>query len=173
MDTWDSVAGFFKEIYGKVKETGTNLEEDYKKKIKEYQLEANDVAKQLGFDTEKPHGHNDELDAFRHAYASAKVTQEQGNFISKAGGIFHEVKGQIQDFRSDDPHYDQPISESWMDLLNNRVGRSVGDRAVAEKWNKMQVGEEIMRLMKSDRMQTTPPKLNLPSILDYYNKSML
>lgn len=62
-------------------------------------------------------GHNDARDAFRHAFASAKVTQSYGETTANVLGSLHEYQG---NFKS------QPEKECGMDMWNNKVGREIG-----------------------------------------------
>lgn len=43
----------------------------------------------------KSQGNGDEVDAFRHAYVSAMMTQNFGRYIAYAGGEINEIKGGI------------------------------------------------------------------------------
>ena len=165
---WDSVTGFFKDVYGKASDQVKGLEESYKKHIREYQDEAYEMAKKIGYKVDSSTGHNDELDAFRHAYASAKVFQDS-EFLSKYGGIFHEVKGQLKDVFSRDPKNSQPVAESLMDIHNNRIGRDIGMK-VGDKAEKEELAREVHRALQKGKMVTQPPTATLPSILDYYSK---
>lgn len=62
-------------------------------------------------------GYSDTRDAFRHAFASAKVTQSYGETTANVLGSLHEYQG---NFKS------QPEKECGMDMWNNRVGREIG-----------------------------------------------
>jgi hypothetical protein len=56
-------------------------------------------------------GHNNDADAFRHAYFSYRLAQESSVAIAKRWGDAHEVS------------VPNPASETAMDLWNNAVGR--------------------------------------------------
>jgi hypothetical protein len=64
--------------------------------------------------------HNNDADAFRHAYVSGVLTQKYGRFGEKIaaflGGLY-EIDGRVTG---------QPLEEENMDLWNNRVGRKYG-----------------------------------------------
>jgi hypothetical protein len=58
-------------------------------------------------------GHNDEADAFRHAYASYVLTKQMGRGFAQTMGDAHE--------RSEPT----PLGERVMDLYNNHIGRKL------------------------------------------------
>jgi Ca2+-binding RTX toxin-like protein len=62
-------------------------------------------------------GHNDEVDAYRHAYVSAVLAFERGEGIAAALGWAHETKGRLKG---------QPNAEYNMDSVNNREGLNTG-----------------------------------------------
>ena len=62
-------------------------------------------------------GHNNELDAFRHAYVSGVFAMKYGTYISKKLGDHHEEANP------------NPESERNMDEWNNNVGRHYGSKA--------------------------------------------
>jgi len=72
-------------------------------------------------------GHNDQVDAFRHAYVSGIYTLEIGESAANILGQLNEVKGTI---------LDQPEAEKNMDLWNNRVGRKVASDILTAALNK-------------------------------------
>ncbi|MCB0410358.1 MAG: hypothetical protein KDD29_09065, partial [Flavobacteriales bacterium] len=72
-------------------------------------------------------GNGDPIDAFRHAYWMAKLTQTIGERKARKLGIAHE-KGNYRDFKignKEDGTLPDKIS-SEMDLLNNEVGIKIG-----------------------------------------------
>ena len=79
-------------------------------KIKQITQEAYEQAQRLGMSSKG--AHNGELDAFRHAYASARMTQEWGESLARKGGFRHEQ------------NHPNEISEHVMDLYNNEFGRN-------------------------------------------------
>ena len=53
-------------------------------------------------------GSNDAVDAFRHAYTSAAITQEHGAFIALIAGHANEIKGDLkEDQRSPEHNLDK------------------------------------------------------------------
>lgn len=66
-------------------------------------------------------GHNDALDAFRHAYISALFSYYSTTGIASVFGWANEIKG---DFLNN-----QPPAERRMDEFNNEVGRGLGSVA--------------------------------------------
>ncbi len=103
------------------KDYAQKLRKEFKEKIdagtREYQ-------KQFGFEWDTGYGptHNNESDAFKHAYMSAVMCyqvskyggQRAGNYVSKTIGDFHEWETRNAD-----------KGENNMDLWNNEVGREV------------------------------------------------
>lgn len=69
--------------------------------------------------------HNNDVDAFRHAYVSGVITQEYGAFEANILGQLNEIRGDIK--------HNQPESEKNMDLWNNAVGRKYGKKTTLEK----------------------------------------
>ncbi|MBO7942912.1 hypothetical protein JTP77_044440, partial [Streptomyces sp. S9] len=66
-------------------------------------------------------GHNDALDAFRHAYTSGRVTQlsMDQQWVARSYGDDNEIG----------PKHPNDPREHRMDLWNNEVGRRLGDEA--------------------------------------------
>lgn len=62
-------------------------------------------------------GYNDAGDAFRHAFASAKLTQQYGEATASVLGSLHEYHGNFKG---------QPDKECGMDMWNNKMGREIG-----------------------------------------------
>ena len=79
-----------------------------------YLQEAHTFAQMYGLTGE----HNGDIDAFRHAYASAEMVREYGEAWAIALGNLNEVKGDILN--------GQPLAERSMDLWNNAKGREIG-----------------------------------------------
>lgn len=63
--------------------------------------------------------HNNDVDAFRHAYVSGVLTMERGSFVAEILGTGHEFLNP------------NPPSETNMDLWNNADGRFVGELATS------------------------------------------
>jgi len=74
---------------------------------------------------------NNDIDAFRHAYASGVFTQEFSEEIANILGQFNEIKGDLND---------QPEDQRNMDLWNNKIGREYGKKATSK--------EELAELLK-------------------------
>lgn len=69
-------------------------------------------------------GHNDQRDAFRHAYSSALVTHDYGSPVAYAAGFYNEWEGNHS-------AHPQPVGEDHMDTFNNAVGRNIGSSAAS------------------------------------------
>lgn len=82
-------------------------------------------------------GHNDAADAFRHAFASAKMTLRYGENAANVMGALHEYHG---NFGS------QPEKECGMDMWNNKVGREVASRLPTGATDE-QIGKAVMDSM--------------------------
>ena len=89
------------------------LKEKKEAESESYQYFNNDIRK---IDPDKD-GHNDEVDAFRHAYVSGVFAMKYGTYISKKLGDNHEEANP------------NPESERNMDEWNNNVGRHYGSKA--------------------------------------------
>lgn len=89
------------------------LKEKKEAESESYQYFNNDIRK---IDPDKD-GHNDEVDAFRHAYVSGVFAMKYGTYISKKLGDHHEEANP------------NPESERNMDEWNNNVGRHYGSKA--------------------------------------------
>jgi hypothetical protein len=81
-----------------------------------YMQDSNRYATSFGLDPNS--AHNGEWDAFRHAYTSAAMTQDYGEYIANLAGIANELRGDLT--------HDQPSEEKNMDLWNNAKGREIG-----------------------------------------------
>jgi hypothetical protein len=68
--------------------------------------------------------HNNDVDAFRHAYVSGAFTIKYNNLAANILGQLNELKGNLKD---------QPKEEENMDLWNNKVGREYGEKASSRK----------------------------------------
>ncbi len=86
--------------------------------------------------------HNDDVDAFRHAYTSGVFTQEFTEGIANILGHFNEIKGQLKD---------QPDSEKNMDLWNNKVGREYGKKTTS----KQELAELLQKALENDELIIT------------------
>ncbi len=105
---------------------------------------------------------DNDVDAFRHAYASGVFTQEYGERTANLLGLFNELSPEAQY-----SHSMSPRSRN-MDLWNNRVGRKYGKKTQGRKrllkliHEALKRGELIIDL--SDRREftgsTQAPKKN-------------
>jgi hypothetical protein len=91
--------------------------------------------------------HNNEADAFRHAYWSFETTRRVGPEAAKTFGDAHE--------RGDS----NPIPERLMDLYNNKVGRDLA----ADPTNADRDGHEVIReAIREGKLRTKPFETNEP-----------
>jgi hypothetical protein len=184
MPNWDKTKGAFKETYENAKVAAEIAKEEYKRRIKSYTREAEKYGTWLKVDNSGG-GHNDDMDAFRHAYTSAKVAKEHGQTVATSGGIFHEVKGQTQDIFSSDPRDSQPLPESIMDEHNNSIGRELGARAREEGWSNARLAEEVKKALDEGKLirqpaegpeipgyPRNPEEASRSSILDYFGNAV-
>jgi Ca2+-binding RTX toxin-like protein len=116
-------------------------------------------------------GHNDALDAFRHAYTSGRVTQiaADNQWVAEYFGN----KNEIGDDHPNDPY------EHRMDLWNNEVGRRIGD----DVFTKEELAERLAQELNNGNLITNlndqrlkdlypdDPRLKLP--LDDHNRKIL
>ena len=92
--------------------------------------------------TEVDSGHNNDIDAFRHAYASGIYTMEFGDKIACLLGQFNEIKGAL---------HSQPDAEKNMDLWNNWVGRKYGKKAKS----KIELAKLIVKALNNGELIIT------------------
>lgn len=180
MVNWDKKKSFFKQTYEDATYAAERVKREYAWRIDAYTAEAEKYGKWLKVDRSGG-GHNDDMDAFRHGYTSAKVSKDGGREIAELGGIFHEVKGQTQDILNRDPRYDQPLAESIMDEHNNSVGRGLGVKAAKEGWSNQRLAREIKKALDTGKLIRRPedapnlqdyPTKKGASIMDYYGKGV-
>jgi len=88
-----------------------------------YEEEARAYANEFGIDTRIET--DNAWDAFRHAYASAEMTREYGEYVANFAGWANEVKGDIT--------YDQSVNARNMDEFNNAVGREIGKESTSSR----------------------------------------
>lgn len=108
-------------------------------------------------------GHNDALDAFRHAYTSGRVTQIalDQQWVARRFGD----EAEIGPAHPNDPY------EHRMDLWNNEAGRRIGDAAAGgdalarEVFSALQQGKLVTGLQDARLRQLFPddPRLQLPA----------
>ncbi len=97
------------------------------------------AATKRNFPTAKKH--NDEADAFRHAYFSFEMTQHLGVDAAKRFGDAHEISG---------PNHPD---ERMMDLYNNHVGRQLAKDPANIGKSPEQV---VMEALRAGRLRTRP-----------------
>lgn len=104
------------------------------KKAKKITIETKKMVEQLKKDTIlKGTGNGDQMDAFRHAYWMARLTQEIGQKRARRLGNAHE-KGNYKAFKKgnyEDGAVPDKIS-SEMDFFNNDVGIDIGKNTLVE-----------------------------------------
>ena len=100
--------------------------------------------------------HNNEADAFKHAFMQSWLAFNFGKIISKTLGDWHEyVEG---------PKQKQPKGEFDMDLWNNKAGREISDEIKAEGKTRLikrsdindLIAEKIMQRMRAGQLITKP-----------------
>ena len=96
-----------------------SLKSDLEMKFeKEYNPRAVNAAirysKKYGYECKNNSTYNNEADAFKHTFASALVSLEEGYLISLGGGIYHEMTNS---------HNNE--NEYKMDINNNGIGRQI------------------------------------------------
>lgn len=90
-------------------------------------------------------GYNDAADAFRHAFASAKMTLRYGETAANVMGALHEYHGNFGG---------QPEKECGMDMWNNKVGREVAGRLPKGATDE-QIGKAVMDSLNRGELITT------------------
>ncbi|KJS05875.1 MAG: hypothetical protein VR77_07105 [Flavobacteriales bacterium BRH_c54] len=104
------------------------------KKAKKVTIETKKIVNQLKKDTIlRGNGNGGQIDAFRHAYWMARLTQEIGHKRAKRLGTAHE-KGNYKAFKKgkeEDGDVPDKIS-SDMDFFNNEVGIEIGKNSSVE-----------------------------------------
>lgn len=88
-------------------------------------------------------GHNDDLDAYRHAYVSAVYAMERGELTAEILGTANEMRGDMNG---------QPPEERNMDMWNNMVGREAAEGATT----KAQIAQRIADIMAQGGLVTDP-----------------
>jgi Domain of unknown function (DUF6973) len=114
------------------------------KKAKKITKEARAITKKIKTENVlKGVGNGDQIDAFRHTYWMARLTQEIGWRRAKRLGKAHE-KGNYRDFkkhRNEDGALPDKIS-SEMDLYNNTIGIKLG-----KKSSKLELKEMVVEVI--------------------------
>jgi hypothetical protein len=127
-----------------------------------YLQEANAYAAKFGLDpnTANTDGH---WDAFRHAYASAAMTNECGRLAAHLFGDANEIRGDL--------FHDQRSYSKHMDRWNNAVGRRLAedaadkDEIARRTYDALRNGDLIIDPAQDARYYTGPTLL--PSPYDY------
>lgn len=94
----------------------------YMSRFNDYNLDAGSYCighNDIYIDLDQP-GHNDEADAFRHAYVHAQFAYNDGTLTSRFLGNYHEISTPANDGHSVE-------DERRMDLYNNEIGRRIGE----------------------------------------------
>lgn len=109
---------------------------------------------------ENEQGHNDEVDAFRHAYMQAYITVNQGKEVAKIIGDIYERWGDYTEA--------QDAKERNMDLWNNEIGRQIGEEVknetshfkdlTTQKMLEDMIAEKIYERMQNGDIITDPQK---------------
>lgn len=114
-------------------------------------------------------GHNDAADAFRHAFASAKMTLRYGETAADVMGALHEYHGNFGG---------QPEKECGMDMWNNKAGRTVASRLPSGASDE-QIGNAVMDSLKRGELivalsdpRTAQGLRELPTVDDLSNRAM-
>ena len=107
-----------------------------------------------GFNIGNNNAHNNEADAFRHAYMQSILAQRYSSFLGRIASDRHEEQGQK---RGQDPR------EANMDLWNNRQGQQIYDEIRREypNFNKLFelqrkniIANKVVQKMKSGELIT-------------------
>ena len=95
-------------------------------------------------------GHNDDRDAFRHAYISALTAYRYGPTVSEQMGNANEAKNNM-------PWADgNPPLEEWMDQENNPIGREIGLEIKSRGGSEQDLKILIQQALQTDKLITTP-----------------
>lgn len=134
-------------------------------------LEGENQAEKLGFVTkmagDKRLVHNNSVDAFRHAYVSAKITRDSlgGRYVARAKGDFVEQNGEW--------FQNQSADERQMDEHNNAIGEEIGEVAKREGWSDDQIAEAVKKAILQGQLILRPGQsagLPSPEDIPYQNR---
>ncbi|MFA5880254.1 MAG: hypothetical protein WC860_08840 [Candidatus Margulisiibacteriota bacterium] len=106
-------------------------------------------------------GHNDDIDAFRHAYVSGIITKQHGEAVAYALGLTREISGNLND--------KQPSEEQNMDLWNNAIGRQYGKTAKS----KAELAKLLVKALKNGKLIITTDKKTDSRQYEEQNLSLL
>ena len=106
-------------------------------------------------------GHNDEADAFRHAYWSFRMAQEKGTHVAKQIGDGHERRPVSSYYDFSLNNSGQPPGELLMDLHNNQAGREL----FTESKNGNDISPEnardiVLKAQVNNRLRNKPYKID-------------
>ena len=123
------------------------------KKAKKVTIETKKIVNQLKKDTIlKGNGNGGQIDAFRHAYWMARLTQEIGHRRAKRLGKAHE-KGNYKAFKKgkyEDGAIPDKIS-SDMDFFNNEVGIEIGKNTPVETTKEAVINAGECKVIKMNK----------------------
>ena len=91
-------------------------------------------SKKYSFDSGNKSTYNNEADAFKHTFASALVSMEEGQNVAFIGGWYHELSNKSNN-----------INELYMDTNNNKIGRNIANELVKDyigRWDKLSQKEK-------------------------------
>ncbi|MBR1907683.1 hypothetical protein IJ818_01955 [bacterium] len=98
--------------------------------------------------------HNNEADAFRHAYMQSILTLRYGTLKTKSLSLIHELRGNVQG---------QDKREANMDMWNNHQGQEIYDeickeyprfKNLSEEQCKDIIAKKVVQRMKSEKLIT-------------------
>jgi len=112
----------------------------YEDRLRQLAQEANAYADSLGLPLG---GHNDERDAFRHAYSSAVLDHEFGKAVAKFAGDANEFL------------HPGPSEEYNMDQWNNEVGRELGE-GITSPFYKDEIAQRVYNALQNGELITDP-----------------
>lgn len=135
------------------------------------------IAKEMGFNSTR------EIDAFRHAYTSAKMKEVYGDNAADIAGIANELGRDKTAKLASLGIKGNPDNEWEMDLFNNEVGRriqgSLSVDGLSDEEKELRLRQEITNAVKDGRLQVDK---NIPhedknphvqsSIMDYYRHAV-
>jgi hypothetical protein len=126
---------------------------EIQKYLNSLQQESKGLCDELGIPItdNNPLGHNDQRDAFRHAYASAIAAYEHGWELSLLGGYYREITSPNE------------LNELCMDLWNNRVGREIGANATSRE----EIAQKVWETLQNNQLITglDDPRISLSGMV--------
>lgn len=104
------------------------------------------------FDFSRGEAHNNDVDAFRHAYVSGVYAMEKGdpvaNVLGQANEIVSDIKHNTYHHTTDEAHY----AEKNMDLWNNEQGRRLAVGATSKE----EIAERVKEALEKGELITHP-----------------